>query len=111
MKSAAAHEKSERARIDSQVLPYICEMADGFLEVVDVPNMPAFLLAIAIGNIPLLGYIFKCHFLKSLKVHSLEMTVRPDEFLQLDGEDMSGKLGEKISIEFAAQVQMLRLED
>ena len=86
-------------------------MADGFLEVVDVPNMPAFLLAIAIGNIPLLGYIFKCHFLKSLKVHSLEMTVRPDEFLQLDGEDVSGKLGEKISIEFAAQVQMLRLED
>ena len=86
-------------------------MADGFLEVVDVPNMPAFLLAIAIGNIPLLGYIFKCHFLKSIKVHSLEMTVRPDEFLQLDGEDMSGRLGEKISIEFAAQVQMLRLED
>ena len=87
------------------------DMADGFLEVVDVPNMPAFLLAIAIGNVPLLGYIFKKRFLKSLKVHSLEMTVRPGEFLQLDGEDMSGKLGDKVTIEYAAQVQMLMLGD
>ncbi len=34
----AAHEKSERARIDSQVLPYICEMADGFLEALGYPK-------------------------------------------------------------------------
>ena len=34
----AAHEKSERARIDAQVLPYICEMADGFLEALGYPK-------------------------------------------------------------------------
>lgn len=34
----ATHEKSERARIDAQVLPYICEMADGFLEALGYPK-------------------------------------------------------------------------
>ena len=48
---------------------------------------------------------------KSTKVRSLEFKFVPDEFLQLDGEDMSGKLGETVSIEFASQVQMLRLGD
>lgn len=86
-------------------------MADGFLEVVDVPSMPLFLLAIAIGNLPVVGYLFKKHFLKSVKVHSLKFTVPDEEFLQLDGEDLSGKLGGTVEIEFAAQVQMLRLED
>ena len=90
---------------------YKSDMADGFLEVVDVPNMPAFLLAIAIGNVPVVGYLFKKHFLKSLKVHSLEFSIDENEFLQLDGEDMSGKLGGKVSIEFGGQVQMLRLGD
>ena len=90
---------------------YRSNMADGFLEVVDVPSMPLFLLAIAIGNLPLVGFLFKKHFLKSVKVHSLSLTVPQNEFLQLDGEDMSGKLGESVSIEFAAQVQMLKLGD
>ena len=81
------------------------------MEVVDVPSMPLFLLAIAIGNLPLVGFLFKKHFLKSVKVHSLSLTVPQNEFLQLDGEDMSGKLGESVSIEFAAQVQMLKLGD
>ena len=90
---------------------YKSDMADGFLEVVDVPNMPAFLLAIAIGNVPVVGYLFKKYFLKSLKVHSLDFSLDENEFLQLDGEDMSGKLGEKVSIEFGGQVQMLRLGD
>ena len=90
---------------------YKSDMADGFLEVVDVPNMPAFLLVIAIGNVPVVGYLFKKYFLKSLKVHSLDFSLDENEFLQLDGEDMSGKLGEKVSIEFGGQVQMLRLGD
>jgi len=88
---------------------YKSDVADGFLEVVDVPSMPLFLLAIAIGNLPLFGFLFKKYFLKSVKVHSLTFTVPEEEFLQLDGEDLSGKLGSKITIEFAAQVQMLKL--
>ena len=87
------------------------DMADGLLEVVDVPNMLAFLLAIAIGNIPVVGHLYKKYLRKSTKVRSLEFKFVPNEFLQLDGEDMSGKLGETVSIEFASQVQMLRLGD
>ena len=87
------------------------DMADGLLEVVDVPNMVAFLLAIAIGNIPVVGHLYKKYLRKSTKVRSLEFKFVPDEFLQLDGEDMSGKLGDTVSIEFASQVQMLRLGD
>lgn len=87
------------------------DMADGFLEVVDVPDMTAFLGAIAIGNIPVVGHLYKKYFLKSKKVRSLEFTFEDGEFLQLDGEDVGGKLGNTISIEFASQVQMLRLGD
>ena len=85
-------------------------MADRLLEVVDVPNMHNFLMAIAIGNIPVLGFFYKKYFLKSEKVKSLELTLGNDEFLQLDGEDLSGKVGERVSIEYAAQVNMLALD-
>ena len=85
-------------------------MADGLLEVVDVPNMHNFLMAIAIGNIPLIGFIYKKYFLKSRKVRSLELHLEPDEFLQLDGEDLSGKVGGRVTIEYAAQVNMLALD-
>lgn len=85
-------------------------MADGLLEVVDVPNMHNFMMAIAIGNLPLIGFIYKKYFLKSRKVKSLELTLGKDEFLQLDGEDLSGKVGESIFIEYAAQVNMLALD-
>lgn len=90
---------------------YKSKMDDGFLEVVDVPNMLNFMFAIALGNIPLVGRIYKKYFLKSEKVHRLELEIQPDEFLQLDGEDLSGKLGGKVTIEFANQVQMLALGD
>lgn len=90
---------------------YKSDMADGFLEVVDVPNMHNFLMAIAIGNIPLLGFIYKKYFLKSKKVRSLKLVLNPDEFLQLDGEDLSGKLGGDVTIEYASRVQVLALED
>lgn len=89
---------------------YKSDMADGFLEVVDVPNIQNFTLAIALGTIPVIGNIFKKYFLKSKKVHSLELDLPAEEFLQLDGEDLSGKLGQKITIEFASQVQMLSLD-
>lgn len=90
---------------------YRSNMADGCLEVVDVPNMSIFLMAIAIGNVPLLGHIFKKYFLKSKKVRSVKLVVTADEYLQLDGEDLSGKVQGDISIEFASKVQMLALED
>lgn len=86
-------------------------MADGFLEVVDVPDLPAFLCAIAIGTVPVVGHLYKKYFLKSTKVRSLEFSFEDGEFLQLDGEDVSGKLGNTVAIEFASQVQMLRLGD
>lgn len=90
---------------------YKSDMADGFLEVVDVPNMTAFLLAIAIGNVPLIGHVLKKYFLKSKKVRSVRLVLPSNEFLQLDGEDLSGKVLGDITIEYACQVQMLALED
>ena len=90
---------------------YKSNMADGLLEVVDVPDMFKFLMAIAIGNIPVIGGIYKKYFLKSRKVRSLKLVMAGDEFLQLDGEDLSGKVGTEITIEYACQVQMLALED
>ena len=89
---------------------YRSNMADGLLEVGDVPNMHNFLMAIAIGNLPLIGFIYKKYFLKSRKVKSLELHLEPDEFLQLDGEDLSGKVGGRVTIEYAAQVNMLALD-
>jgi len=90
---------------------YKSNMADGLLEVVDVPDMFKFLMAIAIGNIPVIGGIYKKYCLKSRKVRSLKLVMAGDEFLQLDGEDLSGKVGSEITIEYACQVQMLALED
>lgn len=89
---------------------YKSDMADGSLEVVCVPNMFNFMAAIAVGNIPVVGNLMKRYVLKSRKVKSLKLQIEDDEFLQLDGEDVSGKLGNNVSIEFAAQVQMLSLE-
>lgn len=84
-------------------------MADGLLEVVDVPNMFNFLMALGLGGLPLVGNFFKKNFLKSRKVKSVRLILDDKEYLQLDGEDMSGLLGGDISIEFASRVQMLAL--
>ncbi|MCF0216880.1 MAG: diacylglycerol kinase [Fibrobacteraceae bacterium] len=88
---------------------YQSKVSDKLLEVVRVPNLADFLLAIAIGNIPVVGHFFKKYFLKSTKVKSLELEIPEDEFLQLDGEDLTRKLGNKVTIDFACQVQMLTL--
>lgn len=85
-------------------------MADGYLEVVDVPSMSKFMMAIAVGNIPLIGYFYKKYFLKSIKVRSLKLVLSPKEYLQLDGEDLSGKVQGDITIEFASRVNVLALE-
>ena len=87
------------------------DMADGYLEVVCVPNMLNFLLAIAVGNIPVVGYILKKHLLKSRKVRSLTLDLADNEYIQLDGEDLSGKVGRRVTIQFACQVHMLTLEE
>ena len=87
------------------------DMSDGYLEVVCVPNMLNFLLAIAVGNIPVIGYFLKKNLLKSRKVRSLTLELADDEYIQLDGEDLSGKVGNRVTIQFACQVHMLTLEE
>ena len=88
---------------------YKSDMADGLLEVVCVPNMLMFLLAIAIGSVPVVGNLVKKYFLISRKAKSLKMEFAEDEFLQLDGEDLSGKVGTKVEVEYACRVQILAL--
>lgn len=88
---------------------YKSDMADGLLEVVCVPSMPKFLLAIAIGTVPVVGNLVKKYFLKTRKAKSVELDFAEDEFLQLDGEDLSGKVGCKVKIDYACQIQILAL--
>lgn len=88
---------------------YKSDMADGLLEVVCVPSMPKFLVAIAVGTIPVIGNLVKKYFLKTRKAKSVELDFAEDEFLQLDGEDLSGKVGGKVKIDFACKVQILSL--
>ncbi|MCQ2105708.1 MAG: diacylglycerol kinase [Fibrobacter sp.] len=88
---------------------YKSDMADCLLEVVCVPNMLMFLLAIAIGSVPVVGNLVKKYFLISRKAKSLKMEFAEDEFLQLDGEDLSGKIGGQVQIDYACQVQILAL--
>ena len=88
---------------------YKSDMADGLLDLVVVPNMFNFLSSIAIGSVPIIGFFFKKFVQKSIKVQSVQIDLDPQEFLQLDGEDVSGKLGDRIVIKYASQVQMLSL--
>ena len=68
-----------------------------------------FLLAIAVGTMPVIGNIVKKHFLKTHKAASVKLEFAEDEFLQLDGEDLSGKLGGHVDIDFACKVQIMAL--
>ena len=47
--------------------------------------------------------------MKTHKARSIELEFADDEFLQLDGEDLSGKLGGHVRIDFACQVQIMAL--
>jgi len=74
------------------------DMADGLLEVLSVKSLKGFLKAITIGA----G--------KSvIKAKEVEISLAKDEFIQLDGEDFSGKLEMPIRIEFAGEAEMLYL--
>lgn len=88
---------------------YKSDMADGLLDIVLVPNMFKFLSSIAIGTVPVIGFLFKKFILKSIKAKALMIDLDSDEFLQLDGEDVSGKFGNQIKIEYAGRVQMLSM--
>lgn len=88
---------------------YKSDMADGLLEIVCVCNLAQFLLGIALGTVPLLGGFLKKYFLKSRKAKSITFDFAEDEFLQLDGEDLSGKVGKQVNIEYACKVQILAL--
>ncbi len=88
---------------------YKSDMADGLLEVVCVRNLAQFLLAFALGTVPVLGTLVKRLFLRTHKARSLEFHFAEDEFLQLDGEDLSGKVGTKVEVEYACRVQILAL--
>lgn len=90
---------------------YKSDMADGLLEIVCVPSMPKFLTAIAIGTVPVLGNFVKKHFVVSRKAKSVTLEFAEDEFLQLDGEDLSGKLSGHVQIDYACKVQILALEN
>jgi diacylglycerol kinase family enzyme len=74
------------------------DMADGLLEILRIKSMKNFLRAISIGA----GKF-------TVKAKEVEIHLEPDEFLQLDGEDLSGKLEMPIRIEYGGQAQLLYL--
>jgi len=74
------------------------DIADGLLEVLQVKSLKGFFKAITIGA----G--------KSvIKAKNVEISLAKDEFIQLDGEDFSGKLEMPIRIEFGGTAKMLYL--
>ena len=86
------------------------DMADGLLEVVSVPNLPFFLGAIALGTIPVVGKIYKRSFLKTVHAREVVLRTSEKEFHQLDGDDLTARVGSEIRIQYGSQVQMLTLE-
>jgi diacylglycerol kinase family enzyme len=73
-------------------------MADGLLEVLRIKSMKNFLRAISIGA----GKFV-------IKAKEIEIHLEKGEFVQMDGEDFSGKLEMPIRIEYGWQVKMLYL--
>jgi diacylglycerol kinase family enzyme len=74
------------------------DMADGLLEVLRIKFIRSFLKAVSIGA----G--------KSvMKAKEIEIHLKKDEFIQIDGEDFSGKLEMPINIKFGGRVEILHL--
>jgi diacylglycerol kinase family enzyme len=74
------------------------DIADGLLEVLRIRSIRQFLKAISIGA----G--------KSLmKAKEIKIYLEKDEFIQIDGEDLSGKLEMPVHIEYGRKVKMLYL--
>lgn len=86
------------------------DMADALLEVVPVPNLPAFFGALALGTVPVIGKIYKRSFLKSIHAKEIFLQTSDKEFHQLDGDDLTGRVGSEVHIEYGCRVQMLTLE-
>lgn len=86
------------------------DMADGMLEVVAVPNLSSFLGGLALGTVPLVGKLYKRTLLKT--VHAKEVVLRTSEkeFHQLDGDDLTARVGSEVRIRYGCRVQLLTLE-
>ena len=74
------------------------DIADGLCEVLRIKSIRCFIKAILIGS----GR-------SAIKAKEIELDLAKDEFIQLDGEDLSGKLEMPIRIEFGGKVKMLHL--
>jgi diacylglycerol kinase family enzyme len=79
------------------------KMDDGFLEVLRVPNLPRFLSAI------LFARFWRAAGVQKATEVVIEPT--PNEYLQLDGEDLTGKLSLPVRIRFAYQARVLYLPE
>lgn len=79
------------------------DMADGLLEIVPVKSLFRFLGGIGLGQ------NFVKMFLPSWHAREIIIDFEPNEFLQLDGEDLSGHCGDRIHISYAGQTQLLAL--
>ena len=86
------------------------DMADGLLEVVPVPHMNSFFGALALGTFPLVGKLYKRFFLKTYHAKEIILRTSQQEFHQLDGDDLTHRVGSEIRIEYGCRVQMLTLE-
>ncbi|MDR0515739.1 MAG: hypothetical protein LBH25_01690 [Fibromonadaceae bacterium] len=73
-------------------------IADGLLEVLRINSMKNFLKAMSVGAGRLV-----------IKAKKIELHLAENEFIQLDGEDYSGKLQMPIRIEHGCQINMLYL--
>jgi len=78
-------------------------MADGLLEIVPVKSLVRF-----IGGLGL-GARFVKYFLPNWHAQEIILEFVPNEYLQLDGEDLTGKMGERVHITYAGQAQLLAL--
>jgi len=74
------------------------DIADGLCEVLRIKSIKYFIKAVLMGG----GR-------SVIKAKEIEIDLAKDEFIQLDGEDLSGKLEMPIRIEFGGKVKMLHL--
>lgn len=80
-------------------------MADGLLEIVPVLSLFRFVGGLAIGE------FFVKYFLPNYHANEIILETAESEFMQLDGEDLTGKLGNRVHICYAGQAQMLALRE
>ncbi len=74
------------------------DIADGLLEVLRIKSIRTFFKAVTIGA----GH-------SVMKAKEIEINLKKDEFIQIDGEDFSGKLEMPVRIEFGGRIKILHL--